>query len=174
MMDMTCSLFAWAFLTVASREKVWSIVVSLALSTHCSVDSVSFWSRKSNSHTFTVHSITLHITLVRAIGRYLEGFVGFFPGFDIGIIVESNQFSWKYTCCHILLCRARRESNPSGERCFNFYCGSCPGQEQGFWWLGSLGSTPLLRKVYYDFLLILFNVFFPVLPFLINSKKVEC
>ena len=48
-MNTTCSLFAWVFLTVASRDKRWSIVVRLTLPPHCSVDSVPFWWKKSNS-----------------------------------------------------------------------------------------------------------------------------
>ena len=36
-MDTICSLFAWAFLAVASGHKRWSIVVHLALPERCSV-----------------------------------------------------------------------------------------------------------------------------------------
>ena len=39
-LDTTCSLFAWTFLTVASRDKSLSIVFRLALPPHCSVDNV--------------------------------------------------------------------------------------------------------------------------------------
>ena len=28
-----------------------------------------------------------------------------------------------------------------------FHCGSCPGQEKRFWWLGSPGSTPLWERI---------------------------
>ena len=97
-MDKTCSLFALAFLTVASRDKRWSTVVRLDLPPHCSVYSVPFWSKKSNSLTFIIPSITLHRTLVRAIGRQFEEFSGSSPGFDTGIIVDSSHFSGKYPC----------------------------------------------------------------------------
>ena len=30
-----------------------------------------------------------------------------------------------------------------------FHCGSSPGREQSFWWLGLLEITPFLRKAYY-------------------------
>ena len=40
--DTTCSLFARTFLTVASRDKRWSISVRLALPPHFSVHSVPF------------------------------------------------------------------------------------------------------------------------------------
>ena len=67
-MGTTCSLFAWAFLTVVSRDKRWWIVVQLALPPHCNIDSVLLWSKTSNSLTFTIISITLHRTIVSAIG----------------------------------------------------------------------------------------------------------
>ena len=109
-------MLASAFPTVDSEtKKIW-IVVRLALASHCSVDSVTFWSKKSNSLTLTILSITLHRTLVRANERCFEGFVGYFPGVEIGSIVDSNHFSGKYHCCHILLCRIRREFYPSGGR----------------------------------------------------------
>ena len=135
----TCSLFAWAFLTVTSRDKIWSIVVRLVLSPQCSVDSVSFWSKKSNSPAFTNLSITLHRTLVIAMGRYFEEFVGSSSGFDFGIIVDSNDFPEKYSYCHILLQRTRRESDPSGRRFSTFHCGSCPYQDRVFGGLNRLG-----------------------------------
>ena len=72
-----------------------------------------------DAFTFTTLSIILHITVVRAFGRFFERLVGSFPGFDFGIIVDSNHFSGKYLCYPILLCRARREYNPSRGRCFN-------------------------------------------------------
>ena len=68
-MGTTYSLFAWAFLTVAARDKRWPVVVRFALHPHSSGDSVPLWSQKSNSLTFTIPSIILHRTLVRAIGR---------------------------------------------------------------------------------------------------------
>ena len=107
-LDTTCSRFAWNCLTVASRDKDWSIVVRLALPLHCSVDSVPFGSKKSSSLPFIIISIKLNRILVRAFGRQFEGLVVSFPGFHIGIIVDFNHFAWKYPCCHILLHRIRR------------------------------------------------------------------
>ena len=54
---------------VRPRDKRWSVVVRLALPSSCSVDSVLFWSKKFNSLTFTNLIISLHRTLVNAIGR---------------------------------------------------------------------------------------------------------
>ena len=118
-MDTTCSPFAWAFLTVSSRDRRWSIAVRLALPPHHSVDSVPFWPEKFISLIVTIYSFTLHITLFRAISRWFERFVESFKDFELGTIADSKHFSGKYPCCHILLYRKRTESNPSGGRCSN-------------------------------------------------------
>ena len=116
----TCPLFAWAFLTVASRDKRWSTVVRLALPPHYSVDSVLIWSKKSNSLTFTLLTIKVHRTLVKAIGRILAA---------------------KFCCIEQEESLILLEGGVS-----TFHCGSCPGQEQSFWWLGSFGKNYSFEK----------------------------
>ena len=55
------------------------------------------------------------------------------------------------------------------------HCRSCQGQEQSFWWLGSLGSTPLLRMAYYNFLCLCdSHVHCFVLPFVSILKSWSC
>ena len=61
-------------------------------------------------------------------------------------------FSGKYHCCHVLLIDKRESIILLLEGISTFRCGAYPGQEQSFWWLGSLGSTPLLWKVCYNLL----------------------
>ena len=117
-MDTIYSLFAWAFITVASGDKRWPIVVPLALPSNYRAGSIPFRSKKFKSLTITILCITLHRKIVWAIGRYFEGFVGSFYGFDIVIIVDSNHYSGKYPCWYILLCKSRRVSYHSSRRCF--------------------------------------------------------
>ena len=53
----------------------------------------------------------------------------------------------------IFCCTEQRESlNLLEEGVSSFHCGSCPVQEQNFWWLGVLGKTPLLKKAHYNIL----------------------
>ena len=53
----------------------------------------------------------------------------------------------------IFCCTEQGESlNLLVEGVSTFNCGPYPGQEHSFWWLGSLGSTPLLRQAYYNFM----------------------
>ena len=55
-----------------------------------------------------------------------------------------------------------------------FHFGTCPGQEQSFWWLWLLGSTSLLRKAYYNSLCWCgLHVYFSVLPFVSILKSLS-
>ena len=72
------SLSAWASLTVASRDKICSINVSLDLPPHCIVDSVPFWSKKSNSLTFTLVPLLCIDHLLEHLDDNLKGWLGLF------------------------------------------------------------------------------------------------
>ena len=108
----------------------------LALPSYCSLGGVPLWLKNFNSLSFYILFITLHKTLVRVIGGYFEGFVGSVPGFDIGITADSSHFQGSILAA-IFCCTEQGESSillVEGVSTFN--CGSYPGQEKSFWWLG--------------------------------------
>ena len=143
----------------------------MSLCPHCCVDSVPFWSKKSNNLTFTILSIALQRTLVlEHLDDNLKGSLCFPSGFDIRIIVDSNHFSVKYPCCNILPYEARRESNPFSGRCFNISLWILSGQGANFFvaWIGLVN----LRKAFsYFSLLVWFTCIVFCSSFCFNATK---
>ena len=126
---------------MASRDKRCSIVVCLALPPPCSVDSVFFFSRqKSPTVLHLQFSPLLCIKhLLEQFYDHLKGSLGLFQVLILISLLTLAIFSGKCPCCQILLQGVRRESNPSGGRCFNIllWILSEPGAEF-FWGLGQL------------------------------------
>ena len=102
-----------------TNHKRWSIVVRLTLPPHCSVDSVPFWSKSTTVLHLPFSPFLCMECLLEQLDDNLKGSLGLFQVLILVLLWNLTFFSGKYSCSHISLYIARRESNPSGGRRFN-------------------------------------------------------
>ena len=141
-----------ATVTCGFRDKRASKVVGLALHQHCSAENLSFWSKRYKNRTFTILSITLHKHLLEQLDDILKGSSGLFKVLIFELLWTLTIFLGNIRTA-IFCCIQQGEClTLLVEGVSILHCESYPGQEQSFLWLGSLGSTPLLRNVYCNFI----------------------
>ena len=131
-MDTIYSLFAWAFLTVAPRDKRWSIGVRLALPPYCSVDSFYLWSKNSTIIHLPFSPLLYLQHLLEKFDENLKGLLSLFKVLILKLlqaltVFQKSILAAKFCCiwqgeCLILLV----------EGVSTFLRESYPGQEQFF------------------------------------------
>ena len=134
--DTTCSLCVWAFLTVASRDKRWSLVFAW-FCLHIVVPTM-FLFGKTISTVLHLPFSPLHCIkhLLERLDDNLKGLLGLFHVFILKLLWTLTIFQ-RSILADIFCCIEQGESLfLLVEGASTFHCGSYTGHEQIFLWLG--------------------------------------